>query len=64
MSLDTRTTESVDIFPPVPAMPSEASRTGILPVVDATITRVFAVMHRELFGKRYRRTVDVSAFRH
>ena len=56
VSLDTRTTELVDIFPPVPAVPSAASRTGMLPVVDMTITRVFAALHRELFGKRYRRT--------
>jgi hypothetical protein len=56
VSLDTRTTELVDIFPPVPAVPSAASRPGMLPVVDETITRVFAALHRELLGKRYRRT--------
>ena len=61
MSLNPRTcAELAEIFPPVPATSRTARPTGILPAADATIGTLFVILHRELFGKRYRRTAQAA----
>ena len=61
MSLDTRTSaELAAIFPPVPATLRTTRPTGILPAVRGPL---LVMLHRELFGKRYRRSAHTTRTR-
>lgn len=65
MSQSTRTSaELAEIFPPVPASSRTAPPVGVVPAAEATVGTVFSMLHRELFGKRYRRTLDAAALQH
>ena len=51
-----------ETFPPVSAMPEPTPPAGIRSRVDATVMTLFAMIHCQLFGKRYRRTPAAADF--
>ena len=65
MSRYTRTSaELAVIFPPVSAAPRTTQPVGIVPAATASLGTLFWMLHRELFGKRYRRTLNAAGPQH